>query len=196
MAISQSAEAGARKAYGIYVSPGLGGIWEGRLKTEMDRLFVTRMASIPWLPAGWLAGVRDLQSRYPDDLVRIAPAMGRSLIPNPESPDWLLQDQARIDAWQVIAKASDNAIIQVAAGKQAEGKAELDQLYANAAFWDRAYNLAVGVRDAVPNAIGWVGSNLWNGLGWKLKLGLAIAGAAAAYYYWPKLAKLAKAARA
>lgn len=189
MAISTpSKEAALRKAFGIYLQPGLGVAWEGKLKSEMDKLFVTRMAEIPWLPAGWLGNVRDVQSRYPDDLVRIAPSMG-SIHENPETPDWILADPAKVAAWQVIAKASDNVIVAFAAGKQAEGKAELDRLYANAEFWNKAYNLAVGIRDAVPNAGGWILSSLWNGLGWKWKLAIGFAGAAAVVVYFPKIAK-------
>ncbi len=190
--ISQTQEAAARKAFGILIQPGLGVAWSGKLKTEMDRLFVTRVAGIPWLPPGWLANVRDIQSRYPDDLVRIAPSMG-SIHPNAESPAWILSDPARVAAWQVVALASSKVQSAFAAAKQDEGKAELQRLYNNAAFWDATYKLAVSVRDAAPNAVGWVGSNLWNGLGWKLKLALGLAGAVALYVYFPKLAKAAKA---
>lgn len=194
MAISTpSKEAAIRKAFGTYLSPGLGVAWEGKLKNEMSKLFVLRVSQLPWLPPGWLAQVQDVQSRYPDDLVRIAPSMG-SIHPNAESPDWILEDPERVAAWQVIAKASDSAISRFAAAKQDEGRAELQRLYDNAAFWDKAYRIAVGVRDAAPNAAGWVVSSLWNGLGWKWKLALGVAGVAAVVTYWPKLAKLAKSA--
>jgi hypothetical protein len=194
MAISITAEAGAKKAYGIMVSPGLGVAWNGDLKRLMTTLFTTRVANIPWLPVGWLAGVEDLQARFPDDLVRIGPSMG-SIHPNPDMPDWILNSQDRMDAWMAIYRASNDAIVSYAAGKQAEGKAQLDALYRNAAFWDGAYNLAVNIRDAVPNAAGFIGSSLWNGLGWKWKLVIGVAGVAAVGWYWPKLARLAKSVR-
>ncbi len=156
-------------------------------------LFTTKVANIPWLPAGWLAAVEDLQSRFPDDLVRIAPSMG-SIHPNPDMPDWILKSQDRMDVWMEIYRASNDAIVSYAKGQQEAGRAQLDALYARAAFWDAAYNLAVSVRDAVPNAVGFIGSSLWNGLGlkWKLILGVAVVGAGV--WYWPQLSKLAKTA--
>lgn len=195
MISTPSQEAAIRKAFGVWLSPGLGVAWEGKLKGEMSRLFVTRVAQLPWLPPGWLASVQDIQSRYPDDLVRIAPSMG-SIHPNPESPSWILADPDRLAAWQVIAKACDSAIVKFAAAKQDEGRAELQRLYDNAAFWDKAYNLAVAVRDAVPNAAGFIGSSLWNGLGWKWKLAIGFAATAAVVWYLPKLKSMAKAFKA
>jgi hypothetical protein len=193
MTITITAEAGAKKLYGIMVSPGLGVAWNGDLKRQMSVLFTGRVSNIPWLPPGWLNAVQDLQARYPDDLVRIAPSMG-SIHPNPDMPDWILNSQDRMDAWMAIYKASNDAIVSYAAGQQAAGKAQLAALYASAAFWDGAYNLAVNIRDAAPNAAGFVVSSLWNGLGWKWKLALGVGGAAAVVWYWPKLAKLAKSA--
>ncbi len=191
MAITVSAEAAAKKLYGIMVSPGLGVAWNGDLKRQMNVLFTTRVANIPWLPPGWLASVLDLQSAFPDDLVRIAPSMG-SIHPNPDMPAWILTNQERMDAWMEIYRASNDAIVQYAKGQQDAGRAVLDALYARAAFWDAAYNLAVNVRDAVPNAVGWVGSSLWNGLGWKWKLALGFVAVSAGVWYFPKIAKLAK----
>ncbi len=193
MTISVTAEAAAKKLYGIMVQPGYGVAWSGDLKRQMSILFTTRVANIPWLPPGWLASVQDLQSAFPDDLVRIAPSMG-SIHPNPDMPAWILVSQDRMDAWMEIYRASNEAIVSYAKGQQDAGKAALDALYRRAAFWDAAYNLAVNVRDAVPNAVGFIGSSFWNGLGLKWKLILGVAGVGAVVWYWPKLAKLAKAA--
>ncbi len=192
MTITISAEAGAKKLLGIMVSPGLGMAWNGDLKRQMSTLFTTRVANIPWLPPGWLAAVEDLQSRYPDDLVRIAPSMG-SIHPNPDMPDWILNSQDRMDVWMEIYRGSNDAIVSYAKGQQEAGRAQLDALYARAAFWDAAYNLAVNIRDAVPNAAGFIASSFWNGLGLKWKLILGVAAAGAVVWYWPVIAKATKA---
>lgn len=152
MPITISAEAAAKKQFGIYVSPGLGIAWQGQLKGVMSKLFTTRIASIPWLPAGWLAGVQDLQSAFPDDLVRISPAMG-SIHPNVDMPSWILQSKERMDAWQTIATASDNAISLFAKGQQDAARAGLDALIANADFWDALYKIDLAIASLPGKAV-------------------------------------------
>lgn len=187
MKVTISDSAVATKTLGVWISPGLGQAWGGGLKAPLMDLYTARVGGLPWLPPGWLVQVRELQARFPDDLVRIAPAYARLAL-NPDLPKWITVDNQRAGVWQEIAKATDAAVGKFAAGKQSEGKPELDRLNANAAFWNRAYNIAVTVRDFVPNTVGFIGSNLWNGLGWKLKLMVAIAAVGAGIYFFPKVA--------
>jgi len=176
----------ATKTLGVWISPGLGQAWGGGLKAPLMDLYTSRVGGLPWLPPGWLVQVRELQARFPDDLVRVAPAYARLAI-NPDLPAWIGESKQRADVWQEIFAATNSAVGKFAAGKQAEGKPELDRLARNAVFWDRAYNIAVSVRDFVPNTVGFVGKSLWSGLGWKLKLMIGIAAVGAGLYFCPSL---------
>lgn len=185
----------AKKTLGVWIAPGLGQAWGGELKPIMGKLFVEQMAPMPWLPPGWLAAVRDLQAQYPNDLVRVAPSQLASGVPIPDMPAFITSDPAKVAVWQTIFKSNESMIGKFAANKADEGRAEWNSLQRKAAFWDGAYRLAVAARDFVPNSIGFVAGNLWNGLGWKLKLMIGIGVVGAGFWFGPKILKTIKSAR-
>ncbi len=166
----------AEKAYGVTVIPGLGMAY-AELKPIMADLFTKRAAIIPWIDNGWVSAVSTLQKNNPNDLVVANPSNGKSGIANKTAPSWQNAEQRAV--WTEFASVCQSAIAAYAQGQQEAGKSALNGLYRNAAFWDRAYKIAVATRDAVPNAIGFVGSSLWNGLGakWKIIIGLGLVGA-------------------
>lgn len=166
----------AQLRLGVWISPGLG-LGYPELKATLGRLFAERVAVLPWVPAHWLDDVAALQKKFPNDLVRPYPALGSMGAFNRDHGTFI-DSQPKAIAWNEIASASDRAIAKYAQDQQAAGKAELDRLIASAEFWSAAYDIAVSVRDAVPNAVGAVASNLWEGLGtkWKVILLLAAVG--------------------
>lgn len=169
MTLTITAEAAATKQFGVYVSPGYGVAWDGQLKSVMSKLFTTRIASLPWIAPGWLAGVQDLQSNNPDDLVRIKPAMG-SIHPNLDMPAWIIGSPDHTDVWQTIAQASDNAVTLFAKGQQDAGRATLEALIAKADFWDAAYKLDKAIVSAPGKAVDAITGGVLRALGmnWHL----------------------------
>ncbi len=131
---------------GVRVDFGLGQAWPD-LKNLLDRLYGDRAARIPWLPKGWLQSVRDLQAANPTNLIRVTPGVG------PLSPVFC-DTEAKKNLWQELYKATDAAVFKYAQGKLAEGKADMEAAYADSDFWNRAYSIAVYIRDLPANAVG------------------------------------------
>jgi len=166
---SISPERAAALQYGVMWIPGLAGAWP-ELRGNVDRIFAQRMAKLPWLPSDWLDMVRKLQAERPADLVTLAPsrrpktdASGRVVDPNgPPAADvpLFLDGADKLDAWQRMYFDLNAARSAYAAARAAEGRAELDRLYANAAFWDASYKIAVFVRDAPANVVKGIGSGV------------------------------------
>lgn len=144
---------------GVWISPGLGQAYPELRDGIMMRVFGDRVASVPWVPQNWLASVRALQANNPTGLVRIGPAkLLGSAVRAPDAPSFA-DTQAKLDWWQSLFDASNAAVGKYAAQQQAAGKAELDKLYANAAFWNTglgatAITVATTIRDLPKNAVG------------------------------------------
>lgn len=189
MANAPTAALDAQMRLGVWISPGLG-MGYPALKATLDRLYAERVAHLPWVPGTWLDNVRSLQKDRPNDLVRPYPALGTRGAFNADHGVFV-DTQEKALVWNEIAAAADRAIAKYAQDQQAAGKAELDSLIASAEFWTAAYNIAVSIRDAAPNAVGGIASNLWQGLGIKWKLILLVGGlGAGAYFAWPLIRRL------
>jgi hypothetical protein len=145
----------AWKTWGVYIQPGIGMAYP-ELNTLLQNFFREKVAKIPWLPSGWFDAQAALQTEFPDDQVRIAPAALTSGAVNPQAPLWLDTAEKR-ERWQELFKESNSIVTKYAAGQAELGRAELESLYANAAFWDRMYNIAVSVRDFPKNVVSAVG---------------------------------------
>jgi hypothetical protein len=183
----------AWKSWGVYLQPGIGEAYP-ELNTKLLNFFRDKVSEIPWLPAGWYDAVAGIQANFPGSQVRIAPALLVSGGVNKLAPDWLDSDEKR-QYWQELNVQSNSIVQKYAAGKAEEGRAELDQLYANAAFWDRAYNIAVAIRDAPANAVKAAGEVV-TGIAWEGLKGFIIPAAivAVVFILWTGRDSFAKAA--
>jgi hypothetical protein len=141
------------KNWGVYIQPGIGRAYP-ELNAQLYAMYRDKVRKIPWLPSGWYDAVMGLGTQFPNDQIRIAPAyMGDGVRANVNAPDWLDTKEKR-DAWQAISNDVLKTVQLYAAGQAAAGKAELDSLYAKAAFWNSAYEIAVKVRDFPKEVVG------------------------------------------
>lgn len=155
-----------RKLYGLWDSYGLGISWPD-LRERVNSLIDAKVAPIKWLPETWGADVAQLRANAPGDIFRPAPTLqidGVTQLDKSMVPDWL--DTAEKAAWwNELSAIVNNAVNSYAMGKLEEGRQIIADAEADAAFWDRAYNFAVSIRDFVPN----IAANAWAGLGGKWK---------------------------
>lgn len=129
---------------GIFLQPGIGNAYPELKKIEMA-LLRDKVSKLPWVPQGWIESVSDLDAQNPDAIVRVSYKKTLNVYGAPK----FLQNDERQNIWDEIAVASGTAQGEYAKGQAAAGKAELDKLYARAAFWNAAYNVAAVV-GAVP----------------------------------------------
>ncbi len=152
--------------YGLTLQPGLGTGYPD-LKSVVDTIINTRIGGLPWLPDGWLEAYALLKKQNPGDVIQLYPSNGTAGNKNIEAPDWQTAEQRT--AWTAAALEIHKSIQKYAAGKQDEGRAELQALYRNAAFWDAAYRIDL----AIASAPGVVVNAVVEGAGRALSLSLA-----------------------
>lgn len=123
--------------YGI-MTQGYGAAWPD-LKAQLMAIYEDRVSRIPWLPSDWLSTVR-LVNDVSTNVVVVVPSTatrtggaGAEFLDTPEKVQW----------WNELAASASSAVQKYAAGKAADGKAQLDRLYAASDFWSRAYDWAV-----------------------------------------------------
>lgn len=110
------------------------------LAPMLATIYRDRIAKLPWLPSTWWAAVSALHGKEGQVLVPTPPRMRDGRV-KPDLPAWLVGAE-RVDAWDQISAAANEALQNYAAKKAEDGKRELMGLYANAAFWDNAYAIA------------------------------------------------------
>lgn len=134
-----------RADLGVFVQPGLATAWP-ELRDILGRIYSDKVQTLPWIPRDWLGRVQALEKANTGALVRIAgPFNG--------APTWA-DSAAKQAAWSAIADQANSAVYQYSIGKAAAGRAELETLYAKAAFWNSAYSIAVAIRDLPANLVG------------------------------------------
>ena len=143
---------------GMRVQPGLATGYPA-LVGKLDRIYADRVAKLPWVPRTWLAAVRDVQAKNPADLIRPTPGFNALGARGNEAPSWA-DTPAKLTAWHTIYTAHNDAIVAYAKEMQEDGESELNALYADAAFWDGAYKLAVFTRDLPSNVVSTVGGGI------------------------------------
>ena len=104
------------------------------LAAQLAALYRDRAGQIPWLPAGWLAGVLSYHADESGNV--LVPAMSVGI-----ATDWLDTPDKRLWWGQFTARANA-VIVRYAAAQAAAGRRELDRLYAASEFWDTAYRIA------------------------------------------------------
>lgn len=160
--VTVSRDKAAALQYGCMFIYGLGTGYPD-LKPMVQRIFAERVARLKFVPATWLAGVQQLQNENPTDLLTFAPGRRPKTSPTggwvsdeggERSADlpMFLETEEQVDAWHAIYVDLNRARAKYAAAQAAAGRAELDRLYAKAAFWDAAYKVAVFAKD-LPSAI-------------------------------------------
>lgn len=193
MPLTGQESASAAAILGVWASPGLGTGFPD-LKNALNRIYVDKIAKMPWVPQEWLAGVQQLQNKNPGDLIRPTPGRDANGQRGQQAPSFADTDE-KIDVWHKIYNDTNSAIVSYAAAFQAQGASKLADLYASAAFWNAAYSIAKFARDLPANIVGGVlggvtdffGTFLPEGLKAYTKiifwsLVLLIAGAVAVWY--------------
>ncbi len=133
---------------GVFLQPGLGTAYP-ELKAILGKLYRDKVSKLPWLPANWLTEVEALQTANPTALIRLdSVLMANGTVRTSSNaggpiPLWLSSVPDRTKAWQMLFDATNEAIVAYARNEQMKGKAQLDQLYAKAEFWDTAYRVAL-----------------------------------------------------
>lgn len=125
----------------------------------LNRLYTDRVAKLPWVPPTWLQAVTELQAKAGGDLIKISPALD-NLGRRQEGAPSFADDQAKAKVWRGIYDAQQQALTAYYQKQVDIGREKLDALYADAAFWDGAYNLAVTVRDLPSNIVKAVGGGV------------------------------------
>lgn len=142
----------------VYDSPGLGIAWP-ELSAQILAIYQDRVAKFTWVPGDWLARVRSYMADTGAVLRMLPPRLVGGAVRD-DLPAWLTADERRLDAWSEVSEIIRNAVVDYAAMRAAEGKAELDRLYRNAAFWDRLYTATKFVADLPSNAVKAVGTGV------------------------------------
>lgn len=122
------------------------------LSDQLRSLYIARAASIAWLPQDWLGEVLALHGSLGNVLIP-APSTVRPGIP------WLRTPQQRA-WWDDLAARAQGIVTAYAAGKAAEGRVQLEKLYADSAFWNKAYDIAVVL--ATPVTVAAAGARFAN----------------------------------
>lgn len=141
----------AGNSFGMRLQWGLGNAYPV-LRQTVQRIYADRVSSLPWVPRGWLAQVDALANQYPDDVVMPVPALVAG-VRVPTAPAFV-DSMEKAKAWQSLTDSVTAAVSDYAAKKAAEGQRELEQLYADVAFWNKALSIATAIRDFPANAVG------------------------------------------
>ncbi len=115
-----------------------GNAWP-ELKSIMMTIYRDKVSKVPWLPSDWLEMIENLND-VSGNVVVVVPStanyaggVGPSFLDTVDKKVW----------WDQLASAASSAVQKYASGKAADGKKQLDQLYASSDFWSRAYDWAV-----------------------------------------------------
>lgn len=151
--------------YGVVALP-YGAAWPDFSK-QVRALLIDRAGKIPWLPDDWLTSIRYLHGQD-----------GRIMMPVPSTASTsagsgaeFLDTAAKRAVWDTLAGELNAAQQAYAAGQAAQGAKIMDAANNNAAFWDRAYNVAsvlalpVTVVQAAWNNPWAAGAVVYGGLG-------------------------------
>lgn len=135
---------------GLMFQPGLATGFPD-LVPKVQAIYSDRIAKLPWVPPTWLASAQALQQKYPGDLLRPAPGYNALHVRGQMAP--IFADTTdKLDVWDRIYNDTNSAIVAYAKQFQEDGAQTLNDLYADAAFWDAALKLATFVKN-LPGAI-------------------------------------------
>ncbi len=103
------------------------------LSRQLAQIYQDKAADIPWLPSNWLGSVMSLHGKNGQILVpavaNVSAAGGIPWIKSSEQREW----------WDEFHDLANGAVVKYAANQAAQGKVELDRLYANAEFWNTGF---------------------------------------------------------
>lgn len=140
------------------------------LRDILARIYRERAGAIDWLPPNWLTRVMLMhgQKDGQGNAVVLIPASAKvtpaiSFLDTPAKRAW----------WDEFSMRANDAVVMYAAQKAAEGRVQLDKLYADTRFWDHAINLAQFLAAPVT-AAGAVLRNPWKSFGVVAAVGAAV----------------------
>jgi hypothetical protein len=119
-------------------------------------MYQDRFAKLPFVPAGWFDEINKIHGtnisspNYLDVLLPV-PAFDGFGNPSPAMPEWLDNDAKR-KAWDEARTALKDGYTKFIQNEIDNGRELLNQLYANADFWNRLYNAAVYIAE-LPGVI-------------------------------------------
>ncbi len=170
MANDDYSEAALVPTLGMYALP-YASTWP-ELSDQLARMYQDRARDIAWLPSDWLELVLGLHGRNSEVLIP-APSntsgVGAiSFLKTPEQKAW----------WDDFAHRAEVIVSNYAAGQAALGRQQLDQLYADAAFWNTGVGASlIGFQQAaysVADAAKAIASNPFKSIATVAGLGIGI----------------------
>ena len=134
---------------GLYAVP-LATDWRGIAETITD-IYDDRIRPAPWIPADWYSKVSAVNGAFNAEYnqrIILLPASPKTLLTY-GAPAWL-NDTDKRKAWADLYTETNTAYNAYIAGKREEGQRVLDRVYANAAFWERLWQL----KESITNPLG------------------------------------------
>jgi hypothetical protein len=158
---SQAADQNMRKTLGIWLGSGGQAEDADQFKAVLDAIYV-KVNELPWVTPGWLSRIRALQASNPDLIVLPSPVIGNNPI-----PDWI-DTPEKAAFWSTLVQQTNDAKVAYGQALAAKGRAMLEQLVSDAAFWDAAYRFAVAIDPS--RAVGRAVNSMFDSMGGTTKL--------------------------
>lgn len=123
----------------------------------LSTIYRERVARLAWIPGDWLANVDRLHGAVTPDGIRMlvipAPTKLANGMPTMGPiPAWLDTEEKR-RSWNDLALVARKSVNDYVERRLVEGRAQLVQLYADAAFWDVLGRAAKAVNAAIDRGI-------------------------------------------
>lgn len=147
----------AHLGLGVWMQPGSSAPDWADLEARIVAIMDDRTANIPWLPPGWKIGVEALRKQFPGWRIMVAPPISTNGTVLPTAPAWL-DTPEKVKAWNGVASAIKEGINLYATGRINDGKAYLDELYADAEFWTNVHLAAVFIAEAPEKVVSAAGN--------------------------------------
>lgn len=137
------------------------------LTAALRRLYLDKLAGVPWVPKDWRASIGTLHGQ---DGKLLMPAPSNAVDSRGNGVRFLVTDEQRA-WWDELVRMARSIQEPFMAKKLAEGRSAMERAYNRADFWTKAHQLATVLAAPVTVAKGlwdrpWLtGTLLWGGLG-------------------------------
>lgn len=135
-------------SFGAYPRDGWATLWPD-LAAALLAIYRDQVARFPFVPADWLRRV-EAEAAAGNVLV-LAPAQQPGGAPQPGMPAWLATDAQR-HTWTLASQRVAAAVEHFARGEVQAGRAALDQVAKDRAFWDGLIRATQTIAD-LPGAV-------------------------------------------
>lgn len=147
------------------------------LTAALRRLYLDKLAGVPWVPKDWRASIGTLHGQ---DGKLLMPAPSNAVDSQGNRAKFLVTDEQRA-WWDELVRMARAIQEPFMARKLAEGRSAMESAYNRADFWTKAHNIATVLATpvtAVTSTVGFMGTYP------RLVQGLLIGGAALVAWYF------------